>query len=102
MTSVQINVRTDLQTKREAQKVAAGLGLNLSRLINAYLKEIIRSKKVEFSTKREKPSPYLIRCIREAEEDIQKGRVSPAFDNAKDAAAYLDRRISKNKRKTKK
>jgi len=92
MTSVQINVRTDLRTKVEAQKVAAGLGLNLSRLINAYLQEIISSKRVDFAINREKPSPYLIRCIKRAQEDIKRGRVSPAFDNAKDAIKYLNDR----------
>ncbi|MBM3256622.1 MAG: hypothetical protein FJZ04_04115 [Candidatus Moranbacteria bacterium] len=100
MASVQINVRTDLKTKREAQKVAAGLGLNLSRLINAYLKEIISSKRVEFAIKREKPSPYLIRCIKEAEEDIKRGDYY-SFDNSKDAITFLDKRIKKNKDKAK-
>jgi len=98
MASVQINVRTDLKTKREAQKVAAGLGLNLSRLINAYLKEIAISKKVEFAINREKPSPYLIRCIKRAEEDIKKGDYY-SFDNPKDAIVFLDKRIKKNKDK---
>lgn len=101
MSSVQINIRTDKKTKEEAQKVVSSLGLNLSRLINAYLKEIIRSRKVEFSTQREKPSPYLIRCIKEAEDDIKKGNYY-SFDNPKDAIAFLDKRIKKNKDKAKK
>ena len=101
MNSVQINVRTDKKTKQEAQKVAAGLGLNLSRLINAYLKEIVRSKKVEFAANREKPSPYLIRCIKEAEEDMRRGDYY-SFDNPKDAIAFLDKRIKKNKDRAKK
>lgn len=101
MNSVQINVRTDRETKIEAQKVASSLGLNLSRLINAYLKEIIRSKKVEFSTKREKPSPYLIRCIKEAEEDIKNGDYY-SFNNPKDAVKFLDKIIKKSKDKAKK
>jgi addiction module RelB/DinJ family antitoxin len=101
MNSVQINVRTDKKTKREAQKVASDLGLNLSRLINAYLKELVRSKTAEFSTKREKPSPYLIRCIKEAEEDIKKGNYY-SFDNPKEAVKFLDKRIKKNKDKAKK
>lgn len=101
MNSVQINVRTDPKTKREAQKVAAGLGLNLSRLINAYLKEIVRSKKVEFSTKREKPSPYLVRCIKRAEEEIKRGDYY-SFDNTKDAVKFLDKIIKESKDKAKK
>lgn len=101
MNSVQINVRTDKKTKREAQKVASGLGLNLSRLINAYLKEIIRSKKVEFSSQGEKPSAYLIRCIKEAEEDMKKGDYY-SFDSPEKAVAFLDKRIKKNKDKARK
>ncbi|MFH1182669.1 MAG: type II toxin-antitoxin system RelB/DinJ family antitoxin [Candidatus Moraniibacteriota bacterium] len=101
MNSVQINVRTDQKTKVEAQKVASSLGLNLSRLINAYLKEIIRSKKVEFSSNREKPSPYLIRCIKRAEEDIKRGDYY-SFNNTQDAVKFLDKIIKKSKDKAKK
>jgi len=36
------------------------------------------------------PSDYLIRELRESEEEIKAGWVSPEFKNAKDAIAWLE------------
>ena len=44
-----LNVKTDKDVKEKAQKIAKGIGLPLSSVINAYLKEFIRSKEVTFS-----------------------------------------------------
>ena len=39
-----INIRTDTQLKLAAQRVADNLGFNLSSLINAYLKNLVKTK----------------------------------------------------------
>ncbi len=44
-----INIKTDKEVKENAQKVAADLGLTLSAVVNASLKQFIRSKEVYFS-----------------------------------------------------
>lgn len=36
------------------------------------------------------PTPYLDRALQDSERDIAKGYVSPAFDNPKDAIAWLN------------
>jgi addiction module RelB/DinJ family antitoxin len=84
-----INIRTDISVKRKAQTIAKNLGLNLSALINGYLKQLIRTRTVVFST-REEPSEYLIKSLEQSKKDIKKGFVSPSFDNAKDADEWLD------------
>lgn len=84
-----INIRTDLKVKKRAQKIAQELGLNLSVLINAYLKQLVRTKSVSFSLD-EEPTDYLLKSLRESKKDIRKGFVSSAFDNAKDADEWLD------------
>lgn len=84
-----INIKTEASTKSQAQKVASALGLSLSALINAYLKELIKTKRVEFSVE-QTPSPYLIKAIKQAQANSNKGKVSPSFKSAKDAIAWLE------------
>ena len=44
-----INIKTEKETKEKAQEAARNLGLPLSAIMNAYLREFIRSKAVTFS-----------------------------------------------------
>lgn len=88
MNTTIVNVKIDVATKKEAQKVAEELGLSLGSLVRGYLKHLIKTKRVEFDLS-EEPSEYLIQAIKEAEVDWEKGNVSPEFDNAKDALAWL-------------
>lgn len=96
MSSV-INVKVNPKLKKQVQKVAQDLGLTLSAMINAYLKQVVRSKTVTYTTLKEIPSDYFIESLKEAEEDIKKGRLV-SFDKPEDALTYLDKMIS-NERK---
>jgi len=89
MNTAVINIKTEPETKMRAHKVAEEIGVSLSALINAYLKELIKTKKVEFNAG-EEPSDYLLKVIKKAEENYKKGNTSPAFTNAKDAIKYLE------------
>lgn len=84
-----INVRTSPRVKTQAQEIAQKLGLNLSVLINAYLKQLVRTKAVSFSLT-EEPADYLLQILKESKEDIKKGRVSPSFSKANDAIKWLN------------
>ena len=86
-----INIKTSPETKAKAQQVAKELGFSLSSLLNAYLKQLVKTKRVSFSLD-EEPSEYLIEAIKKAEEDIKKGKVSPSFTNAEDAIAWLHKK----------
>jgi len=44
--TVTINVKTDKKTKEEAQRIAAELGFSLSGVINASLKQLVRTGEV--------------------------------------------------------
>ena len=87
MSTAVINIKTDPALKKEAQAVAGEIGISLSSLIKAYLKQLVKSRKVTLS---ETPSAYMIRELKKSAEDIKKGRVSPVFKNADDAFAWLD------------
>ncbi len=95
MTTTIVNVKVDPSLKKQARKVAENLGFSLSGVINAYLKHLVRTKTVSFSMTEEIPSDYLIKVMREAEEDVRAGRVSPAFTNAKDAIKWLNSKDKK-------
>jgi len=90
MNTAVINIRVDQRVKTQAQDVVEKLGLSLSAVMNGFLKTLIRTKRVELSANDEEPSEYLIQALKEAEKEYKNGWVSPGFDNAKDAIAWLN------------
>ncbi|MBI4118716.1 MAG: type II toxin-antitoxin system RelB/DinJ family antitoxin, partial [Parcubacteria group bacterium] len=44
-----INIKTDKDVKKNAQGVAEELGLSLSAVINAYLRQFVRNKEIHFT-----------------------------------------------------
>ena len=90
MDTAVINIRTDAAIKSQFQKVAGELGLGVSALLNALMRQVIKTKRVELEVRPEIPNAYMIKALKESAEDYKKGRVSPQFDNAKDAIAWLE------------
>ncbi len=84
-----INIRTDSKVKFEAQRIAEKMGLTLSDLLNGYLREVVKVKRVAFSAS-EEPSKRLIRSLEEARKELKEGWVSPAFDTAGEAILWLN------------
>ena len=89
-----INVKVNPELKAQAQNLAEELGFSLSSLINACLKQIVRSGSVSFSVS-EEPTEYMLNALKESKADIKAGRVSPFFDNDKDAIKWLDSKDKK-------
>jgi addiction module RelB/DinJ family antitoxin len=86
-----ITTKIDPQTKKEAQKTAAELGMPLSVVIKAFLKQFIKTKSVEFSARDEEPSEYLKNAIRQADNDWKAGKASPAFKTGEETVAWLEK-----------
>ncbi len=85
-----IHIKADKEVKENAQKAAKDLGLSLSDVINAALRNFIRSREVVFSDAPQM-SQALEKKIKEFEEDLKYGReVSPKFKTAKEFNKYLD------------
>lgn len=95
MNTTVINIRTQVNVKKAAQQVAEDLGMNLSVLINGFLKHLIKTKTINLVDS-EEPSQYLIDSLKEAEEDIKAGRVI-SFEDGSGAIKYLDEMIKKKK-----
>jgi addiction module RelB/DinJ family antitoxin len=68
-----INIKADKEIKKKAQKIANELGLSLSTVINAYLRQFIRNKAVYYGMAPTMTSE-LEEVIREVEEDLEKGK----------------------------
>lgn len=90
MDTAVINIRTQASVKEQLRQVAEELGLTVSALINGLIKQVIKTKRVEFSAKGETPSPYLIKVLKESEEDYRKGNYY-SFEDPQKALEFLDK-----------
>lgn len=89
MASTVINIKTDIKVKKEAQKIAADLGLSLSGAINGFLKQLIRNKAVIFTLNEDIPSDYLLSSIKESRNERKNGNFH-SFKSNKAAINFLD------------
>ena len=88
-----INVKTDEKLKKRAQQVARDLGLSLGTIINRYLQEFVVEQRVVFQ-RPEIPNAKTRKAIAQVRKDLAQGNMkafSPAFDNAEDAVAWLQK-----------
>lgn len=91
MNTAVINIKTDINLKKQAMAIADELGFSISSLFNAFLKNLVRTKTVSFSLENEShPTKYFINNLRASRADIKAGRKSPSFTNAKDAIKWLN------------
>lgn len=85
-----IHIRADKEIKKNAARTAKDLGLSLSDVINASLRNFIRTREILFSDTPQM-TPELEKLLEKVEEDIKNDRnlVGP-FKTAKEANDYLD------------
>lgn len=90
MAKVTINVKADKDVKAGAQKVAQDLGIPLSTIINAYLKQFTRTKEVHFVVEGEL-KPAAKKRLGRLQKDAEAGRnLSPAFSTPEEMDDYLE------------
>ena len=90
MSKTLINIKTDTTVKKEAQKIAKELGVPLSTVVNAYLKEFVRELSVRLSLDPQ-PRPEVAKALREASEDFKKGKnISGPFKTAEEMIKSLN------------
>lgn len=68
-----LNIKTDKVLKRAAQETAKELGVPLSTAINAFLRQFVREKELVLSVDKLKPTPYLQKILKEADEEYARG-----------------------------
>jgi len=90
MAKTLISVKAEKEVKENAQQLAVDIGLSLSDVINAALRNFIRTREVLFSSIPEM-TPELERLLGPIERDIRtKKNLSSAFENAEKLGAHLD------------
>ena len=89
MTKTILNIKTDPQTKLQIQEFAAELGVPVSVIMNAQIKQMLRDRKIVLSTELE-PTPYLVKIMEQVEKDLIAGKNMTKAMNAREAVAYLN------------
>ena len=85
-----LNVKLDPDLKRQAQEAAKAIGLPISTVVAAGLREFVRTRTVTISDP-PRLKPEVEAELLKISADARKGiNVSPAFDNLDDAFAWLD------------
>lgn len=76
MTTI-INFKTDKKVKIKAQKVAEEMGLNLSDVLNIYLRGFIKVKEIHISLNKDEsnPSDELLEAVKEARKEYKSGKM---------------------------
>ncbi len=84
-----INIKTKKDLKENAQKTASELGLSLSAVLNAYLRQFVRSKAVYFSVASQM-TPELESLLGKIEYDISRGKnISKPISSPEEMKNYL-------------
>ena len=90
MTKTTLNIKADVEVKKRAQKTARELGMPLSTVINAYLKQFIRTKEVHFFVEGRLRPEVKKRLDRLQKEALNGGNNSPTFDSYEGTIRYLN------------
>ncbi len=94
MSSVQLSIKTDENTKRELKTFAAELGVTSTAFVNMVVKQALRDRRVVLSTELE-PTPYLEQIMREADADYKADRDITHTKGSQEALAHLDSMMKK-------
>lgn len=89
LTKTLINIKTDIKLKKEAQEVSRELGLPLGTIINAYLRDFVRQKRVVFSVPFE-PNQKTQKLLEGIQKDLKAGKNATKPLSYDEAVAYLD------------
>ena len=85
-----INIKADKEVKENAQKLAQELGISLSDVVNASLRNFIQSREVTFSAI-PRMTPELERLVGRARSDFKEGKnITGPFFTAEEMDKHLD------------
>ncbi len=85
-----INIKVDMDTKVRAKETAEGLGLPLSTVINAYLKQFVRTKEIHLYSPEGELKPAVRKRLNRLHKDVAEGKnISRKFTDPKEMDAYL-------------
>lgn len=83
-----ISVKVDKDVKTSAQEVANSAGLTLSTLVNAYLRQVAATRRIELYAP-EQMTPKLEKLIEEVEAELKSGKASKKFNSVEEFLSDL-------------
>lgn len=86
--TITMNIRMDEETRLKLKNFAGQVGIPATSLVNASIKQMLRSQRATFSTDLE-PTPYLEKIIKEAEADYKAGRNVTVTNTDEETLAFL-------------
>ena len=87
MSSVNMTIRMDKDTKEKAQSLFSKFGLNMTTAINMFLKQSIRSESIPFDLTLNIPNRETVKAIN----DVKNNRnMSKAFSSIEELMEDLD------------
>ncbi len=89
MSKAVINFKIDSEVKEEAQKLARELGMPLSAIVNAQLRELIRTRTLNVSAE-PRMTAYLERIIEGVEQNRKTGKNITRTNSVEEALAHLN------------
>ena len=89
MNGASLHIKIDSDMKDQAQKTAEELGLSLSAVMKALLKQFIRTQRLSVGVG-EEPSAFMIEALKKSDKEYKNENTSPSFASAKDSFKWLD------------
>ena len=98
MNSATINIKVDPQTKKQAQKIADDIGFSLSGILNAYLKEFIRTRSIHIELPKEAElTDYAKSMLAISQKELKEGTYL-AFESPQAGFDYLENIFKENEK----
>lgn len=86
-----LNIQIKSNIKAQILQISQEMGMDLNDLINNYFEKLIKTKSSGYTNKNsEEPSEYLIKTLKESNNDICMNKLSPTFSNSKDGINWLN------------
>ena len=85
-----LNIKTDKLLKVKAQETAEKMGIPLSTVMNAFLKQFVQNGEITLSTSTYIASGFLEEVASDAKDDFKKGKLIGPFETAKDMIKSLE------------
>lgn len=87
-----INFKTDKRVKAKAQKIASQMGLNLSDVLNIYLRSFIVKKELYINLNQDESSPSdeLLDAVKNAKDDYKNNKLN-SYDNIGQLVTHLEK-----------
>lgn len=92
-----LNVKVDNKLKKEAQEAAKAIGLPISTVVSAGLREFVRTRSITISDE-PRLRPEVAKQLLELSNDARQGKnLSPVFSDARESVKWLKGEVANEK-----